>query len=143
MLNDRAYEDTMNVTWGPPSYSVDQVTYPWYYSKGGLNHANVNDAEMDRLLLAQRREKNPEAQKDLWKQIETRYFDEVWQVWFPIGVVARGFWHNYMLNFRPHGIGSYTCYANAQARAVWLDEGAPNALAMPEYRDVAEQLGMA
>lgn len=27
LLNDRAYEDTMNVTWGPPSYSVDQVMY--------------------------------------------------------------------------------------------------------------------
>jgi hypothetical protein len=48
-----------------------------------------------------------------------------------------------MVNFRPHGIGAWTCYANAQARAVWLDEGAPNALAMPEYRDIAEKLGMA
>ncbi|MFN8638913.1 MAG: ABC transporter substrate-binding protein [Dehalococcoidia bacterium] len=143
MLNDRAYEDTMNVTWGPPSYSVDQVVYPWYHSKGGVNHANVNDPEMDSLLVAQRREKNPEAQKEVWKKIEKKYFDEVWQVWYPIGVLARGFWHNYMVNFRPHGIGSYTCYSNAQARAVWLDEGAPNALAMPEYRDVLEVLGQA
>ena len=93
--------------------------------------------------MAQRREKNPEAQKDLWKQIEKRYFDEVWQVWFPIGVLGRTFFHNYLINFRRHGIGGWTCYANAQARSVWLDEGAPNALAMPEYRDVAEQLGMA
>ncbi len=143
MLNDRAYDDTMNVTWGPPSYSVDQVTYPWYHSKGGLNHANVNDTEMDALLVAQRREKNPEAQKEIWKKIEKRYFDEVWQVWFPINVVARAFYHNYLVNFRPHGIGAWTCYANAQARGIWLDEGAPNALAMPEYGDVREALGMA
>ncbi|MFN8640003.1 MAG: ABC transporter substrate-binding protein, partial [Dehalococcoidia bacterium] len=143
MLNDRAYEDTMNVTWGPPSYSVDQVVYPWFHSKGGVNHANVNDPEMDSLLVAQRKETNPEAQKELWKKIERKYFDEVWQVWFPINVVARAFWHNYMINFRPHGIGAYTCYANAQSRAVWLDEGAPNALAMPEYDDVREVLGMA
>jgi peptide/nickel transport system substrate-binding protein len=143
MLNDRAYEDTMNVTWGPPAYSVDQVVYPWYHSKGGLNHANVSDAEMDRLLVAQRRERNPEAQKEIWRQIEKRYFDEVWQVWFPIGVVARNVWHNYMINFRPHGIGAFTCYANAQARAVWLDEGAPNAMALPENRDLAEKLGVA
>jgi peptide/nickel transport system substrate-binding protein len=143
MLNDRNYEDTMNVTWGPPGYSVDQVTYPWYHSKGGLNHANVNDAEMDGLLVAQRREKSVEAQKEIWKKIERKYFDEVWQVWYPIGVQTRTFWHNYMVNWRPHGIGTYTCYANAQARAVWLDEGAPNALAMPEYRDIAEKLGQA
>ncbi|MCC6238470.1 MAG: ABC transporter substrate-binding protein [Dehalococcoidia bacterium] len=143
MLNDRAYEDTMNVTWGPPSYSVDQVTYPWYHSKGGVNHANVNDKEMDDLLVAQRREKNPEAQKEIWKKIEKRYFDEVWQVWFPINVVGRSVFHNYMINFRQHGIGEYTCYANAQARAVWLDEGAPNVLAIPENRDLARELGLA
>jgi peptide/nickel transport system substrate-binding protein len=141
MLNDRAYEDTMNVTWGPPSYSVDQVTFPWYHSKGGLNHANVNDAEMDSLLVAQRREKNPEAQKEIWKKIEKRYFDEVWQVWYPIGIFSRSFWHNYVVNFRFHGIGSLVCYANAQTRAMWLDEGAPNALAMPEYRDIAQAVG--
>ncbi|MFN8638912.1 MAG: ABC transporter substrate-binding protein [Dehalococcoidia bacterium] len=142
MLNDRAYEDTMNVTWGPPSYSVDQVVFPWYYSKGGVNHANVNDPDMDKLLLDQRKETNPEAQKDLWKKIERKYFDEVWQVWFPINVIGRAFWHNYMINFRPHGIGEYTCYANGQARGVWLDEGAPNALAMPEYRDIREALNL-
>ncbi len=143
MLNDRNYEETMNVTWGPPSYSVDQVTYPWYHSKGGVNHANVNDKEMDDLLVAQRREKNAEAQKEIWKKIEKRYFDEVWQVWYPINVLTRSFFHNYMINYRPHGIGSYTCYANAQARAVWLDEGAPNVLAMPENRDLARELGLA
>ncbi|MSP23045.1 MAG: ABC transporter substrate-binding protein [Dehalococcoidia bacterium] len=143
MLNDRNFDDTMNVTWGPPSYSVDQVVYPWYHSKGGVNHASVNDPDMDALLVAQRREKNVEAQKEIWKKIERKYFDEAWQVWYPVGPFARTAWHNYMINYRPHGIGSFTCYANAQTRAVWLDEGAPNALAMPEFRDVAEQLGQA
>ncbi len=51
---------------------MDSVTYPWYHSKGGLNHANVNDAEMDRLLVTQRREKNPEAQKALVAQPAVR-----------------------------------------------------------------------
>ena len=66
------------------------MTYPWYHSQGGLNHANVNDAEMDRLLVAQRRETNPERQKELWKQIEARTFDQVWQVFYPIGIFGRG-----------------------------------------------------
>ena len=61
MLNARDFDDTMNITWGPPVYSVDQAVYPWYHSKGGLNHNNVNDAEMDRLVTAQRQEMDEEA----------------------------------------------------------------------------------
>jgi peptide/nickel transport system substrate-binding protein len=131
MLNDRNYDDTMNITWGPPAYSVDQMVFPWYHSKGGLNHNNVNDAEMDRLVTAQRAELVPEAQKELWHQIEARIFDQVWDVFVPRGQISRGFWHNYMINYRPHGIGSYVCYGNAQARSAWLDEGAPGAALWP------------
>ncbi|MBM3139901.1 MAG: ABC transporter substrate-binding protein [Chloroflexi bacterium] len=131
MLNDRNYDDTMNVTWGPPSYSVDQVVFPWYFSKGGLNQNNVNDPEMDRLVTAQRREQNRDAQKELWRQIERRILDQVWNVFFPTSIFARGFFHNFMVNYRPHGIGGYTCYANAQSRSVWLDKGAPGTAVWP------------
>ena len=31
MLNDRNYEDTMNVTYGPPVYAVDQALYPFFH----------------------------------------------------------------------------------------------------------------
>ena len=129
MLNDRNYEDTMNVTWGPPAYSVDQMVYPCYLSTGGVNHANVNDAEMDRLLVAQRAESAPEAQRELWLQIEQRIFDQVWNVFFPAQMYVRDLWHNYVLNYRPHGISrsGMTCYLNGQARAMWVDEGAPTA----------------
>ena len=137
MLNDRNYEDTMNVTWGPPSYSVDQVTYPWYHSKGGLNHANVNDTEMDDLLVGQRREKNPEAQKEIWKKIEARISTRCGRS-SSRSACRRVAWHNYVVNFRPHGFGAYTCYANAQARAVWLDEGAPAAAITPMEWQLAE-----
>jgi ABC-type transport system substrate-binding protein len=127
MLNDRNFEDTMNITWGPPAYSVDQMVFPWYLSTGGLNFNNVDDAEMDRLLIAQRGEGNADAQRELWQQIEARIFDQVWDVFFPETAFRRELFHNYMVNYRTHGIGNYTCYANAQARSVWLDEGAPNA----------------
>lgn len=129
MLNDRNFEDTMNITWGPPAYSVDQMVFPWYLSTGGLNHASINDAEMDRLLLAQRAESDPEAQRELWLQIEHRIFDEVWNIFFPAQMYVRDFWHNYVLNYRPHGItrSGMTCYLNGEARGMWLDEGAPSA----------------
>jgi ABC-type transport system substrate-binding protein len=120
------------VTWGPPAYSVDQAVFPWYHSQGGLNHANVNDTEMDRLVVAQRREQDKERQKALWKDIEARILDQLWNVFFPTSVFSRGFWHNYMVNYRPHGIGSYVCYGNAMARAVWLDAGAPGVAVMPQ-----------
>jgi len=126
MLNSRNFDDTMNITWGPPSYSVDQVVYPWYLSTGTLNHNNVVDAAMDELLIAQRGEIDPEAQLDLWRQIEHRILDQVWEVFVPANTYQRYFWKNYMLNYRPHGIGGYTCYGNGQARAVWLEEGAPD-----------------
>ena len=132
MLNDRNFEDTMNITWGPPSYSVDQVVFPWYFSKGGLNHNNVNDADMDALVVAQRGEANPEAQREIWEQIETKILDQVWDVFFPEAIFGRDFFHNYMINYRRHGIGGLVCYGNAQTRSIWLDEGAPEAAVWPE-----------
>ncbi len=126
MLNARDFQDTMNITWGPPVYSVDQAVYPWYHSAGGLNHNNVNDAEMDRLVTAQRQETNEEAKLEIWRDIEERIFDQVWEVFFPGVGMNRIFWHNYMINFRPSSVASvFSCYGDAKARHVWLDEGAP------------------
>jgi ABC-type transport system substrate-binding protein len=132
MLNDRNYEDTMNITFGPPVYAVDQALYPFYHSKAGLNHNNVSDAEMDRLVTAQRSEQNAERQKELWKQAEDRIYDQVWQILFPVGGFRRTFWHNYVINLRPHGISAVlNCYGDAKIRSLWLDEGAPQAVLMP------------
>lgn len=126
MLNARDFDDTMNITWGPPVYSVDQAVYPWYHSQGGLNHNNVNDAEMDRLVVAQRQEQDPEGKLELWRQIEARYLDQVWDIFWPTAAIQRTVWHNYLANFRPHGIANdFSCYGDGKARSVWLAEGAP------------------
>jgi ABC-type oligopeptide transport system substrate-binding subunit len=132
MLNDRNFEDTMNTTFGPPVYTPDQALYPFFHSTAGLNHNNVNDAEMDRLVTAQRREQNLERQRELWKQAEDRILDQVWSVYYPVAAFQRIFYHNYVINIRPHGIGSsLSCYADGKARSIWLDEGAPQAMMMP------------
>ena len=126
MLNARDFEDTMNITWGPPVYSVDQAVYPWYHSAGGLNHNNHNDAEMDRLVVAQRQEPNEEGKIELWREIEARIFDQVWEVFFPGASIRRTFWHNYLINLRPASVSAtFSCYGDGKARNVWLDEGAP------------------
>ncbi len=57
ILNDRNFQDITNVTWGPPAYAVDQTLFPWYFSKGGLNHNNHNDPTMDKLVTATRRQR--------------------------------------------------------------------------------------
>lgn len=121
MLNTRNWTDILNITWGPPAYSVDQVLYPWYHSKGGLNHNNVNDPTMDQLVAAQRAEADPVRKKELWSQAEARIFDQMWDVFTPENFVRRGMWHNYVMGYRPHGLGALTCYATAQLRSVWLD----------------------
>ena len=113
----------IGVLWGPPAYSMDQWLTPFYSSKGGLNYGSVEDPALDALLLKQRAEVNPAAQKEIWNQINILIHDKVYQAWWPIAL-QRIAWHNYMLNYRPHGLaGGSTCYSADSMRSVWLDEG--------------------
>ena len=121
LLNSRNFQDITNITWGPPAYAVDQTLYPWYHSKGGLNHSNHDDPEMDKIVTAQRQERDPKKQKELWKQAEDRIYDQVWEAFTPVNLQRRGMFHNYVMNFRQHGLGALTTYCTAQLRAVWLD----------------------
>ncbi|MDP2326685.1 MAG: ABC transporter substrate-binding protein [Dehalococcoidia bacterium] len=121
LLNERNFTDITNITWGPPAYAVDQTIYPWYHSKGGLNHNNVNDAAMDKLVSDQRVEADPVRKMELWREIEAKIYDQVWDVFTPTNFQRRGLFHNYVINFRQHGLGALTTYCTAQLRAVWLD----------------------
>ena len=123
LLSDRNFEWTANVTWGPAGFSMDQWIFPWYHSNGGLNYNNINDPEMDTLLERQRAATDLEEKKALWQQVWDRLHDQVWDVFYPVGL-GRTAWHNYTLNYRPHGLMSgFVCYTSDQARAIWLDEG--------------------
>ena len=135
LLNDRNFEWATGMTFGPPSYSVDQSVYPFYHSKGGLNFGNLKDSTIDRLVETQRREQKLEAQKETWKKIWDWQHDQIYDVFMPENPRPRSIWHNWMLGYRPHGIGSYGCYANGQARSVWLDEGAPTTAIWPTTSD--------
>ena len=125
MLNERNFEVAHGMTFGPPAYSVDQWLYPFYHSNGGLNFGNRNEPALDQLLEAQRSELDPEAQHELWIEIWNMQHDQIWDVFFPTNTLSRGFWHNYVLGYRPFPSG-LSCYGNSQLRSVWLDEGAPN-----------------
>jgi peptide/nickel transport system substrate-binding protein len=122
MMSDRNFTDVVGFLWGPPGYAMDQWIFPFYHSTAGNNYGSVNDPELDALLEKQRQETDPAAQKEVWQQVWDRLHDQVYQVWLP-EALTRIAWHNYMLNYRDHGLmGSYTCYSNDQARAIWLED---------------------
>ena len=130
-LANRSFDAAIGIVWGPPGYSMDQWIFPWWHSRGSLNYNNVDDVVLDILLEQQRAETDPDARRDLWQRIWDRVHDQVYDVWWP-EAHTRGVQHNYLLNMRWHGLmGSYLCYASDQARAGWLDEGAPEPLATP------------
>ncbi len=123
MMSDRNFDAVAGFLWGPPGYSMDQWVYPFYHSEGSLNYGSVQDPELDDLLVKQRAESNPDAQKEQWQQIWDRIHDKVYQMWFPERMI-RAVHNNYVLNYRTHGwAGTYTCYSGDQARSIWLDGG--------------------
>jgi len=125
VMSDRNFEGLIGFLWGPPGYSMDQWLYPFYHSQASLNYGSINDATLDDLLVKQRVEADPTAQRAVWQQIWDRIHDQVYQAWFPVGF-QRTVWHNYLLNYRTHGlIGGYNCYNSDVARSMWLDDGAP------------------
>ncbi|MGE3962390.1 MAG: ABC transporter substrate-binding protein [Dehalococcoidia bacterium] len=124
LMSDRNFAEMIGFLWGPPGYSMDQWLYPFYHSAGSLNYGSINDSALDDLLVAQRREADPAAQKALWQQISDHVHDQVYQAWWPVGF-QRAVWHNYVMNHRGHGwAGTWGCYSSDQARSIWLDDGA-------------------
>ncbi|GMU40757.1 MAG: hypothetical protein AMXMBFR23_16230 [Chloroflexota bacterium] len=127
VMSDRNFEGIIGFLWGPPGYSMDQWLYPFYHSTASLNYGSINDATLDDLLVKQRREADPVAKKGHWDKIWDLIHDQVYQAWLPVGF-SRYVQHNYLLNNRYHGlVGAHSCYSSDQARAIWLDDGAPGA----------------
>ncbi len=125
LMSDRNFDSAVGFLWGPAGFAMDQWIYPFYHSKGGTNYGSINDSQLDDLLIKQREASELDAKKEIWRQVWDRIHDKVYQAWFP-EALRRVSWHNYMLNYRYHGfMGSFVCYTSDQARAIWLDDGAP------------------
>ncbi len=123
MLSDRNFAETSGIIWGPPSFSMDQWTYAWWHTQGSLNYNGSGNAELDALLDQARAETDVEARREQWQGIWDIVHDQVWNFWWPERL-RRTAWHNYVLNYRAHGInGTWSCYNSDTIRAVWLDEG--------------------
>jgi peptide/nickel transport system substrate-binding protein len=125
VMSSRDFTSMIGFLWGPPGYSMDQWLYPFYHSAASLNYGSINDPILDDLLVKQRREADPVAQRAIWGDIWDLIHNQVYQAWWPVGF-ARYTQHNYVLNNRYHGlVGAHSCYSSDQARAIWLDDGAP------------------
>ena len=125
LLSDRNFDDSIGIVWGPPGYSMDQWIFPWWHTNGGLNYNAAGNADLDALLEKQRASTDLDEKKETWQQVWDIVHDQVWDLWWPEASPRRAH-HNYMLNYRTHGLmGSYVCYSSQQARAIWLDDGAP------------------
>ncbi len=123
MLSDRNFNETIGIVWGPPGYSMDQWIFPWYHTEGSLNYNAAGNEDLNALLEKQRAETDLEAKKETWQQVWDIIHDQVWNFWWPERL-TRTAWHNYVLNYRRHGItGSWSCYNSDTIRSVWLDEG--------------------
>lgn len=125
LMSDRNFDDTIGFLWGPAGYSMDQWLFPFYHSTGGTNYGSIDDPALDALLEKNRSLAPGDEQKQVWLDVFEHIHDQVYQAWFPEPLV-RVAWKNYVMNHRYHGLmGSYVCYASDQARAIWLDDGAP------------------
>ena len=98
--------------------------YPFYHSKGGLNYGNLNDAGDGPAARGAAPRNEPRGAEGDLEEGLGHATDQVWDVFLPEPAEARGFWHNYVLGYRPFPSG-LSCYGNSQLRGAWLDEGAP------------------
>ncbi|MPZ98631.1 MAG: hypothetical protein GEU80_04680 [Dehalococcoidia bacterium] len=64
LMADRNFDEALGYLI-PSFLSFDMCCYPWYHSDGATNYNNVNDAEMDSMLEAQRAESDLEARKEI------------------------------------------------------------------------------
>lgn len=74
---------TINMTPAPCGGNTDdpeQVLFGCYHSKSKANYGAVNDPEIDRLLLQQRGEPNPDKRRELLRSLVRRVVERSWAV---------------------------------------------------------------
>jgi ABC-type transport system substrate-binding protein len=101
---------------GAGETEVDNFLYEPFFSTSPRNRSHVADAELDRLLLAQRREMAPARRREIVLEIQRHVADKAYYVYLPMWPrhiahppYVRGFRH-----IDGHGLGTRLMY-------VWLD----------------------
>jgi peptide/nickel transport system substrate-binding protein len=69
---------------GAGETEVDTFLYENFFSTSPRNRSRVADAELDRMLLAQRREMDPTRRRELVHEIQRYLADKSYYVWLPM-----------------------------------------------------------
>jgi peptide/nickel transport system substrate-binding protein len=109
------FEET---AWGPslPSYEVDGHLWGALRSRAPTNRSHVADPDLDALLDAQRRTREPGARRRLVGAIQRRAADQVYYVYTPSPRVIAA-WASWVHGFVPAG----ALDLGAALEQVWLD----------------------
>jgi peptide/nickel transport system substrate-binding protein len=100
-----------------PFLEVDDYLYGVFYPGQPNNRSHVNDAELNTMLLAQRRELDPEKRKRLVDDIQRYVADKAYYVYIPIGL-SYHVHQPYLKGFAPK-IGHTMVH---RVIAAWLDK---------------------
>ena len=96
---------------------IDEVLYEPFSSASPRNRSHVNDPELERMLLAQRRELDPAKRREIVLEIQRHLADKAYYIYLPMW--PRYIAHPaYVKGFRNHdgfGLGSRLMYT-------WFDK---------------------
>ncbi len=104
------YDLDYSISLGQLEADIDSMVVA-FRSGAGLNWPRINDAQLDTMLDAQRREVNPEKRRDLLRSIVTRIVDQAWQMSL-IFPPKWAYWQPYVNNYRPN-FGAKVTYPDA------------------------------
>ena len=107
-FNSRMRARDYQLCWETKAVQGDPDSYLYYtlYSKAVGNYGNLNDAELDKLILAQRAELDPAKRKEILRQAVQRIVDQAWAVGFYYGQ-AFTFVQPYLKDFAENSLFAY------------------------------------
>jgi ABC-type transport system substrate-binding protein len=94
---------------------LDSYLFQTFYSKSAGNYAGIEDAQLNSLLLAQRREVDSSKRRDIFRQIAQRIADQSWSAALFRGG-AYAFWQPWVRNFSLN-----FCHRCLPLRDAWVD----------------------
>jgi len=102
----RRYTGDHGIDWsvgalGGVSADIDYQVYGLYHSESPGNWAFIKDPELDKLLVAQRREPDPAKRREILRGITRRIVDQAWAVEGVYTVQHQATQPN-LMNYRPH-----------------------------------------
>lgn len=109
------YDLDYGVGLGTVEADVDSVIFAPHHSASSYNNQKMNDPELDKLLIGQRREPNPEKRREILRSAVRRLVEQSWTPYL-IYPPQWDFWHPEVRGYSPH-FSSRVNYA-----AAWLDK---------------------